>query len=142
MVSVNTINTVGMVNVIMVKMRQHVHKNVQKVVAMASVLQWKTVIIAQVIVENVSKCLGAEMACVMEMKIVEHVLVIVVNVLPQNIVGIIFVTMGKLAIHVAQIVQCALMCVEMVIVQAQKIVCLALLIVAHAPQWLLAGWNV
>ena len=46
----NTINTVGMGNVITVKTFKHVLKNVKNVVAMVFVVPWKTVTIAQLIV--------------------------------------------------------------------------------------------
>ena len=95
----NTINTVGMANVIMVKRLKPVHKNVRNDVVMACVVQWNIVIIVLVIVETV---------------------------LQQNIVEIMSVIMVKHAIHVEQTAIRALMCVEMVNVQAQRIVCLVL----------------
>jgi hypothetical protein len=130
-ISVNTINTVGMVNVIMVKLLKPVHKSVKNDAAMVYAVLWNTAIIVLEIVASAPKCLGVEILCVMETKIVAHVLVIVGIVLPQNIVGIIFVIMAKHAIHVEQTVIRALMCVGMVNAQARRIVCHVLGIVDH-----------
>jgi len=138
MENVNTINTVGMVNATMVKQLKRVHRNVQNDAAMVYAVQWKLVIIVLEIVASAPKCLGVEILCVMETKIVAHVLVIVGNVLQQNIVGIIFVIMAKHAIHVEQTVIRALMCVGMVNAQAMRIVCLVLEIVGHVHLQLFA----
>jgi hypothetical protein len=138
MENVNIINTVGMERVIMVKMLQHAHKNVQKVVGMASALQWKTVIIVLVIVAAAPKCPGVEMDGVMGTKIADHVLGIVGNVLQQNIVGIISVIMERIVIRVEQIALHVLMCVATDIVLVQKIVCLVLEIVGHVHLQLFA----
>jgi len=129
---VSTINTVAMANVIMAKLLQHVHKNVQNAAVMVCVVQWNIVIIVQMIVASAPKCLGVVIICVIMVKTVAHVLVIVDHVLQMNIVGIMSVTMVKHVIRVGQIVQNVPKCVAMVNVLVMKIVCHVLLIVVHA----------